>query len=151
MSPDEEVLMGRGSNGKRCENCGAVGVPADEELCKPCRLERDEGPEARRLYMKQLAEKGGRASQARRGAHGLDVEALPRLDGHGAAKRWLSALAEGVASGRVSRGLSGEVRKVLKMWMAAHKAEVTDEVVQEIREELEELRRKVEAQDEPWR
>lgn len=50
--------MSTKGHGKRCTTCGAVGVPQDKQLCKPCRLERDEGPEARRLYLKQIASKG---------------------------------------------------------------------------------------------
>lgn len=35
--------------------------------------------------------------------------------------------------------------------MKAHKEEVTDEVVEEIWTNLDELRRKLEGRDEPWR
>lgn len=119
--------MSKKNSGKRCTECGAVGVPQAKELCKPCRLERDEGPEARRLYLQQIASKGAMASKAKRGQHALRVDALPALEDHGSVKVWLPHLAEGVASGQVSKGLSAEVRKVLKTWVKVHRQEVTDE------------------------
>lgn len=45
---------------KRYTQYGAVGMPQDKSLCKPYRLERDEGPETRRLYLQQLASKAKR-------------------------------------------------------------------------------------------
>lgn len=138
---------------RRCTECGAVGVPRDAELCRACQIGEEYGPEARREYMTRLAKKGGEATKAKRGRHALKVDHLPTLEDHGSAKAWLAALAEGVASGQLSKKLSGEVRKILKTFMAAHKAEVTDEVVAEIRNELDALREKLEAQGEgePWR
>lgn len=136
---------------KPCEECGAYGVPRDDTLCKPCRIGQEHGPEARKRYFQDLAKRGGEATKAKRGRHALKIDQLPALEDHGSAKAWLAALAEGVASGQLSRSLSGEVRKILKTFMSAHKAEVTDEVVDEIRTELDQLRQKLEGRDEPWR
>lgn len=136
---------------KPCEECGAYGVPRDETLCKPCRIGQEHGPEARKRYFQDLAKRGGEATKAKRGRHSLKVDQLPPLEDHRSAKMWLAALAEGVAGGRLSRSLSGEVRKILKTFMAAHRAETTDEVVAEIQAQLDELRSRVEGNDEPWR
>lgn len=140
--------MGGKYEPKTCAKCGRVGVPRDEDLCHYHRIERDEGPEAARAYQLEHSRKGGHAAMGGRAC--LAVHELPDLEGHASVKVWLSYLARGVASGRVSKPLSAEVRKVLKAWMQAHKAHVTDEVVAEIREELRELRKRVEGEREPW-
>jgi len=139
------------AKGKRCDECGAIGVPAAERLCKPCRIGKEYGPDARKDYLSRIAKKGAEATKAKRGRHSLDVDSLPALADHGSVKVWLSALAKGVASGKVSKNLSQEVRNVLKVWMRAHKGETTDEVVEEIQSELAELRERLEGRDEPWR
>lgn len=87
-----------------CTECGARGV-GDDGLCTPCRIGQENGPEARRRYFQNLARKGGQAAQAKRGRHRLDVDQLPALKDHGSAKAWLAALAEGVASGQLSRSV----------------------------------------------
>lgn len=132
-----------------CTECGARGAGQDG-LCKPCRIGQEHGPKARRRYFQNIARKGGEAAQAKRGRHRLDVGSLPSLTDHGSAKAWLAALAEDVASGQLSESLAAETRKVLKTFMAAHRAEVTDEVVSEIREELKELRGRLQVKERPW-
>lgn len=140
-----------GSNGKgsdrRCSECGAI-APGDDGLCKACRIGKEHGPEARQRYMSDLARKGGKA--AHEGPRAVDVRQLPPLEGHAEVKVWIAYLAAGVASGRIDQDLSREVRQLLRVWMKAHKGEVTDEIVAELQEQVEELRRQIEGEREPW-
>lgn len=135
---------------KQCAKCKRVGVPRDDTLCKYHRIERDQGPAAARAYQLEHSRKGGEALAAGR-PKGLRDRELPPLVDHSSAKEWLHTLARGVAVGRVDRDLAAEVRRAVRTWLRAHRAEVTDEVVEEIRKELDQLRAKLEAQGEPWR
>lgn len=120
-------------------------------MCKPCRVESDEGPEARRLYLKQIASKGAQASKAKRGQHALRVDDLPPVIDHASAKAWLQALVRGVASGRMSRSLAAETRKIIKFWLQAHRQEVTDKQFAELSDQIAALRERAERGSEPWR
>lgn len=79
------------------------------------------------------------------------MDDLPALEDHRSVKVWLTYLAEGVASGQVSKGLSAEVRKVLKTWVRVHRAEVTDEQLADLRDQIAQQRERVERGSEPWR
>lgn len=138
--------MPRGENGKRCENCNRVGVPADATLCKVCRLERDEGPAAARRYLQEIGQKGGQVATAGR-PKGLNTRDLPALENNEAAKQWIAAPAEGVAEGRIDLDLAAEVRRQLKSWMTAHKNELFDERMEALEERLVQIERRVER---PW-
>lgn len=122
-----------------CGECGAVGA-GDDGLCKACRaVERGEY-ESRFEYMAELGRKGGSVPR-RRSKKGLNPERLPPLQSHRSVKVWLSELAQGVVAGEVDRQLAGEVRKLLRRWMDAHKGELVDEKLEELEERLEELQR----------
>lgn len=65
--------------------------------------------------------------------------------------QWLGALTVAVAQEQVSRKLAAEVRKLIGAFLQAYKGHVTDDLLEQIQTELEELRQRVEGRDEPWR
>lgn len=82
-------------------------------------------------------------------ASAASTRSIPRTE-HASAKQWLTALAEGVAAGKINRSFASHTPKTIKTLLAAHQQEVTAEVVTEIREDLNELRRRVEGGAKPW-
>jgi len=122
---------------KRCAECGAIAVPRGSEVCRPCEIERDVGPEARKRYLSSIGSAGGRASSRKRGK-GLSPEELGPLETHEDAMRWARTIALAAASERISASRATALRGLLREWRAAREGHV-EEV------ELEELRAKVEA------
>lgn len=72
-----------GDGGKRCANCGGVGVARDAELCRVCEIERDEGPKA----APPLPAKAGEQGWSRQG-QALELPRFQRFD-YQARIRWL--------------------------------------------------------------
>lgn len=96
-----------------CDNCGSA--TADEDgLCKGCRIERDEGPEARKRYYRELGRKGGYASGTGRG--GLDRDELPPLDSHDAAETWCDAVGRAVVVGRIGHNEAKAALRAVREW-----------------------------------
>lgn len=138
--------MGEQLKRKKCAECGAVGVGRDSELCRACEIGEEYGPEARINYLRDLGRKGAERSNSG-GPGTLRQSDLPPLDSHEDAKEWARLLAEGVAIGAVDRDVAAEVRRQLKIWMQAYRHEVTDEELERIQKQMEELKRRVE---QPW-
>lgn len=136
----------------RCGECGAA-APGKDGLCRACRAVEEGEFESRSAYYEDLGRRGGRASARARQPEGLNLEGLPRLEGHGEVKIWLEHLGRELAAGRASKDLVSELRKILKEWLSAHRKEVEDEVLADLRERLdrieEEQRKRV--REEPWR
>lgn len=122
------------ARGKRCENCGAVGVPAEETLCKPCRLERDFGPDARKRYLSEIARKGARESRRN---NGLDVESLPSLQRPEDAEVWAEAVVVAVAEGNLPSGRANALLRALGAWRKARE----DSQIEQLLEAIEEAKR----------
>lgn len=103
-----------------CENCGAKGPGADG-LCKPCRIEKHEGAEAKRKYLSELGRKGAKTANARR-KKGLDIGELPPLRHPRDAEVWAEAVARAVGNGRLKASAGNTVLRALKSWMEARGA-----------------------------
>jgi len=132
--PDGVAMTDR----QKCSHCGSVAVGSDG-LCKPCRIEESDGPEAKRHYMAELGRRGAKAS--RRGS-GLDAEALGALDDHSDAKRWLRLIGEAVITGRLSNRDAQAGVKAVEAWLKAHGESVVAKDVAELREALDGLRKR---------
>lgn len=121
-----------------CTNCGSATADQDG-LCKPCRIERDEGPEAKKRYYRELGRKG--AYSKNKGDGGLEPEELPKLETYDDAKMWLEAIGRAVATGRLKdRSAQAGIRAV-EAWLKAEsdRLEATEEL-QELRKDIEELK-----------
>lgn len=140
----------KGGGHNLCEECGSAGA-GDDGLCAACRGVKEGKYDSRREYFQEIGSKGG--SVPRNASGRLSLEGLPPLEDHGSVKVWLEYLAQELAAGRAGRQLVSELRKILKEWVSVHRSEVTDEVLDELRAEIEELARRqdrMERQQEPW-
>lgn len=127
------------ASGKRCTQCNAVGVPADDTLCKPCRIEADEGPEARRAYLSSIGTKGGHARA--RGRQGMVDEDLPPLDSHAAAETWSDRIGRAAATGKIGASAANAALRAVKEWREAHEAGEVSDRLEELLGALAEWRR----------
>lgn len=99
-----------------CKNCGSAAA-GEDGLCKPCRIERDDGPEAKRRYYRDLGRKGGYASGT--GQEGLDPEELPELETFQDAKLWLEAIGRATATGRLKDRSAQAAIRAVEAWLKA--------------------------------
>lgn len=125
------------SKPKTCEKCGAVGVPADDSLCHPCRIEEDQGPEARRRYLESIGRKGGTAKSKQKGLR--DVE-LPPLVDHAAAETWSDRIGRAAATGRIGSRAANAALRAVREWRQAHDAGAVSERLEELLDALAEWR-----------
>lgn len=102
--------------GTGCTKCGSA-TAGEDGLCKPCRIERDEGPEAKRRYYRELGRKGGYASGT--GQEGLDPEELPELETFEDAKMWLEAIGRATATGRLKDRSAQAAIRAVEAWLKA--------------------------------
>ena len=123
----------RKSGGNRCGSCGGVGASSTDGLCKPCRIEREHGPEAKHRYIQSIGKKGAEATAKRFRA--FDVDALPAIEGPKDAAAWAEAVAKAVATGRLSNGQGNTVLRAVRDWLAAYE---TSELVERF-EALEQM------------
>ena len=121
-----------------CSQCGSVAAGSDG-LCKPCRIEREQGADAKREYMAELGRKGAKAS--RRGT-GLAPGELGGLESHSDAKRWLRLIGEAVVTGRLSNRDAQAGVKAVEAWLKAHGEGVVAKDVAELREALDAFRKR---------
>lgn len=127
-------------NRARCTNCGSV-APDSSGLCKACRIERDEGPDAKRDYYASLGERGAESlHKARRGAPAAsEVPAAPKTLEDAVA--WASWTIHSVATGLVTTQQAREIANTIKVFIdAIEKRDVRGEI-EELREAVAELRR----------
>lgn len=125
-------------NPKRCAKCGGIGVPKNDSLCKACRLERDQGPEAKEKYLRNLGAKGGHAN--RKDPPGLQCGTLGPLEDHADAKRWLERIGRAVATNRLGTHQASVAIRAVSEWVSAHEGELTVRVIDELEAEVEQLK-----------
>lgn len=121
---------------RRCAGVNTEGLPCQSPIVGEdgyCSAHRPGGEER----MKRLAAKGAAAS--RRG--GLDPDELGELHTHTDAQRWLEVIGRAVASGRLGdRAAQAAIRAVAE-WVKAEGERATAEIVDELKTEIERLKR----------
>jgi hypothetical protein len=122
----------------KCETCGSVAA-GNDGLCKPCRIEKESGTEARVAYMAAIGRKG---AEARNRAGRLKPGTLPKLLTPASAEVWLEAIGRALLEGSLAdRDAIAGVRAV-EAWLKAHGEGVVAKDVAELREALDAFRKR---------
>lgn len=123
---------------RRCSSCGAAGVGKDG-LCKACRIERDEGPEAKREYMAKIGRRGAYSLHSQK-AKGLDEKELPPLESHEDAKQRLDLISRAVLTGRIGDRPAQAAIRGVEAWLKAEGERLAAQVVEELKVEVDRIK-----------
>lgn len=119
-------------DGQTCE--------ADFGLCPDCGKCWSHCPH-RAEERQEARKRGGQATKRRYGATGLRDEELPPLESPQAAERWLEIVGRAVGTGRLAYQDGKAVVMAVKEFLRAHERGAMEEELQELREQVAELRR----------
>ena len=91
--------------------------------------------------MALLGRKGAEATARKwRGAHGLEPGELPELRTPHDAQRALDIVAHAAAEGRLPQRQADATTRAVREWLRAHEAGVVTDRVEELREQVSELK-----------
>jgi hypothetical protein len=121
-----------------CSECGSAARGPDG-LCKPCRIEKEEGPEAKARYYSRIGRRGGHAVAKKREPEGLDPDELPDLRTRQDAMIWLEVIGRAGATGRLTARDARDLSRVVKTWLEAAGEHEVAETLEEVLERLQQV------------
>lgn len=138
-------------DGKPCSSRFVKQEPTEEEL----ENYEDVCTAHRPGYEDQMQERRKKAAKTRwKNAHeneGLMPDELPPLETHEDAKMWLEAIGRAVATGRLEDRSAQAAIRAVSEWVKTEGERATREVIDDLKDEIEQLRDKLQEQKEtPW-
>lgn len=94
--------------------------------------------------MRLAGKKGAEASKASRQPHGMEAGELPPLAGHAEAKLWLERIGRAVATGRLKTRPAQAAIRAVSEWVKAHEGEMAAELFDDLKADVERLKRTLE-------
>ena len=93
--------------------------------------------------MAERGRKGGLATKRKNASPGLGAEELPDLRTHEDAQAWLQTIGRAVATGRLSDRQAQAAIRAVAEWVKAEGERATAEVINELRSDLDRVKREI--------